>query len=74
MARYRELVEEVAERHPRVAVLDMAGWLDGRDDDDRLRPDGVHFTEDTSKEVAEWAAPEILRLYAEEGSVPASGR
>jgi peptidoglycan/LPS O-acetylase OafA/YrhL len=74
MARYRELVEQVAERHPRVAVLDLAGWLDGRDDDNRLRPDGVHFTEDTSKEVAEWAAPEILRLYAEEGSVPAPGR
>jgi lysophospholipase L1-like esterase len=74
MAAYRDLVEQVAARHDRVAVLDMAGWLDGRDDDNRLRPDGVHFTEDTSKEVAEWAAPEILRLYAEEGSVPAPGR
>jgi GDSL-like Lipase/Acylhydrolase family len=74
MARYRELVSEVAARHSRVAVLDLASWLDARDDDNRLRPDGVHFTEETSSEVAEWAAPEILRLYAEEGSVPAPGR
>jgi peptidoglycan/LPS O-acetylase OafA/YrhL len=74
MAAYRELVERVAARHDRVAVLDMAAWLHERDDDNRLRPDGVHFTEATSKEVAEWAAPEILRLYAEEGSVPAPGR
>jgi peptidoglycan/LPS O-acetylase OafA/YrhL len=74
MARYRELVEQVAEQHDRVAVLDLAGWLDGRDDDNRLRPDGVHFGNGTSKEVAEWLAPELLRLYAEEGSVPAPGR
>jgi peptidoglycan/LPS O-acetylase OafA/YrhL len=71
MARYRQIVAEVAARHPRVAVVDLAGWVAGRADDKRLRPDGVHFSEKTTVEVAgDWFAPELLRLYAFAGNPP----
>jgi hypothetical protein len=61
----------VAAKHRRVVVLDLAGYLATRSDDDTLRPDGVHFTEATGREVADaWLGPEILRLYAQEGGTP----
>jgi peptidoglycan/LPS O-acetylase OafA/YrhL len=66
MAAYRAIVEQVAAAHDRVAVVDLAGYLGSRDDDNRLRPDGVHFTDDTSREVADWLGPELVRLYTAE--------
>jgi peptidoglycan/LPS O-acetylase OafA/YrhL len=63
MARFRSLVAEVAARHPRAAVVDLAGFVAGRDDDAELRPDGVHFTDASSATVAAWLAPEIVRAY-----------
>lgn len=63
--RWREMVREYASVHPDVVVVDLAAWIDGNDDDDRLRPDGVHFTSETADEVAEWLAPEILRANRE---------
>ncbi|HEV7762975.1 MAG TPA: acyltransferase family protein [Acidimicrobiales bacterium] len=65
MARFRRLVGEVAARHPRVAVVDLAGFVAGRDDDAEMRPDGVHFTDASSATVAAWLAPEIVRAYDE---------
>ena len=62
-ARWRELVEEIAAANPDTIVIDLASWIHGRDDDRRLRPDGVHFSAETTEEVAEWLAPEILAEY-----------
>ncbi|HET6953256.1 MAG TPA: acyltransferase family protein [Acidimicrobiales bacterium] len=64
VARFRELEAEVAARHDRVEIVDLAGWIAAREDDGRLRPDGLHFTDTTTLEVAEWLAPEIVRLRA----------
>jgi lysophospholipase L1-like esterase len=63
MARFRALLDEVAASRDRVAVVDLHGHLAGRDDDRRLRPDGVHFTEATAEEVAGWLGPELARLH-----------
>ena len=63
-ARWREFLAEVAAADPAVIVVDLAGWVHAHPDDARLRPDGVHFTSDTAREVADWLAPEILGAYS----------
>jgi peptidoglycan/LPS O-acetylase OafA/YrhL len=65
MARFREIIDAVAARHPdRVRVVDLAGYLESRGDDDaRLRPDGIHFSADTASEVAEWLGPELAQMH-----------
>ncbi len=65
MARFRALLAEVGADNPRVRIVDLAGWVERRDDDDELRPDGVHFTPDTTGTVATWLAPELQRLHVE---------
>jgi hypothetical protein len=62
MARFREMIAEVAAAHENVGVVDLASYVDGRRDDHKLRPDGVHFTRDTTDTVAEWLGPEIERV------------
>jgi peptidoglycan/LPS O-acetylase OafA/YrhL len=72
MAAFRAIIDTVGARHAdRVAVVPLAEYLAGRDDDNELRPDGVHFTEETSHEVSTaFLGPEILRLYALKGGTP----
>ena len=65
MERFREILAEVADRTDGVVVLDLAGWLAQRTDERTLRPDGVHFTPATTGTVAEWLAPQLLRLHEE---------
>ncbi len=67
MARFREIIRSVAARHPdSVRIVDLAGYLEEhRADDARLRPDGVHFTAETTKEVAEWLGPELAAIHLE---------
>lgn len=65
-ARWRAVVKEVVAANPGAVVIDLATWIDDRDDDRRLRPDGVHFSFSTSAEVAEWLAPEILAKFREQ--------
>lgn len=62
MARFRRIEREVAAGFDRVQVVDLAGWLE-RHDDDRLRPDGVHFTDRTAIEVARWLGPRLVDAY-----------
>ncbi len=38
----------------------MAAWVDARDDDEWLRPDGVHFSSTSTLVVAEWLAPQLI--------------
>jgi hypothetical protein len=65
MDRVNEIMREVvAERSDVATILDMAAWLDSTGEDIRLRPDGVHFSDETTIEVAErWLGPELLRLH-----------
>lgn len=65
MARFREIIDEVADGDDRVRVLALDEWLDAQPDDARLRPDGVHFTDTSTLDVASWLGPQLVRLYTE---------
>ena len=64
MARFRAILAEIAAATADVEVLDLAGWINASGDDAGLRPDGVHFTPETTRTVAAWLAPELLALHA----------
>jgi peptidoglycan/LPS O-acetylase OafA/YrhL len=60
---FNKLLWDVAVEHPSMRLVDLAGHLrslPGGELDPDLRPDGVHFTVESSREVAEWLAPAIL--------------
>ncbi len=61
--RWREIVDEAEAANSAVVVVDLAAWVDDHPDDLRLRPDGVHFSYESTREVADWLAPEILAAY-----------
>jgi peptidoglycan/LPS O-acetylase OafA/YrhL len=67
MMRINELIRDaVAQRPEQATVVELASYLYERDDDTRLRPDGVHFSMETSVEVAyDWLGPELLDVYEE---------
>ncbi|MCB1004821.1 MAG: SGNH/GDSL hydrolase family protein, partial [Acidimicrobiales bacterium] len=67
MALWNQLLEEIAASRPTVTTVDLAGYVASRTDDARLRPDGIHFTDETALEVAEWLGPEVARVLAELG-------
>ncbi len=48
MDRLNEIIVDVASRYPRVAVIDLAGWVDDLPDDHDMRPDGVHFDDEAA--------------------------
>jgi len=52
--RINELVAELpAQRPDTVRVIDLSSWFESTGEQDRLRPDGMHFSEATSREVAD---------------------
>jgi len=63
MARFRQIVGEVADRTAHVAVADLNAYVQAQPNPWRLRPDGVHTSVDTAKEVGDWLGPEIVRLH-----------
>jgi peptidoglycan/LPS O-acetylase OafA/YrhL len=62
MDRLNQMIRELADEREGVVVVDLAAWVAGLPpgEDERLRPDGVHFELDLSVEVAEWLAPEVM--------------
>ncbi|HEY6531169.1 MAG TPA: acyltransferase family protein [Acidimicrobiales bacterium] len=62
--RWNELLRETADANPEAAfVVDLDGWLRsiGPDEDERLRLDGVHFSETTATEVARrWLLDQVI--------------
>lgn len=64
--RLNELIGEVVAERPGAAVVDFGGRFAAmsQDENDRLRPDGVHVDFAVSLEVAGWLAPEILEAAA----------
>jgi peptidoglycan/LPS O-acetylase OafA/YrhL/lysophospholipase L1-like esterase len=52
--RINELIDELpAQRPGAVRVVDLSGWFESTGDQERLRPDGMHFSATTSREVAD---------------------
>jgi peptidoglycan/LPS O-acetylase OafA/YrhL/lysophospholipase L1-like esterase len=62
---WRDMLRETAATDPSIVVVELAEFIDAHPDDLRLRPDGVHFSQETGAEVAEWLVPEILDLVGE---------
>ncbi len=62
--RLNELIDEAAALRPgKVTVLDWAAWLDSTGEDDRLRPDGVHLSLETTRDAADWLMPEVVAAW-----------
>ena len=65
MARLNELIAQVDAARPEMVELDLVAHLrslPGGEMDPALRPDGEHFSEEASADLAGWLAPEIIRL------------
>ncbi|HEV7757524.1 MAG TPA: hypothetical protein VGO78_00985, partial [Acidimicrobiales bacterium] len=62
MDRLNQMIRELADQREGVVVVDLAGWVESLPpgEDERLRPDGVHFELDESVEVADWLAPQVM--------------
>ena len=63
MRRLNELIAKVDAERDEMAVIDLAGHLrslPGGEMDPTLRPDGTHFSEDASVDLADWLAPAII--------------
>ncbi len=62
--RLNEIIGQVAADRPGVTVVDLAAWLAAQPGDivhnPDLRPDGVHFTPEASRDVAAWLGPAII--------------
>lgn len=66
MRRFNVLLRSAAASRPDVRIVDLAGLLAGEPGgelDARLRPDGVHFTKVTSREIAGRLGPLILAAH-----------
>ncbi len=68
MVRLNQLIAALPAARPgKVHVIDLAGWLASTGEDGRLRPDGVHFGPQESKEVAQrWLGPTIVTAYKDD--------
>jgi hypothetical protein len=63
MARLNQIIRAVAAAHPDMRVVDLNAYLaslPGGELDPALRPDGVHFTFDTTRQVAAWLGPAVV--------------
>jgi peptidoglycan/LPS O-acetylase OafA/YrhL len=77
MDRWNALVREAAAERPGTVVLDLPAHLaslPGGEMDPRLRPDGVHFTLDTTREVGGWLGPQLLEAMQGKVDLFADGR
>jgi peptidoglycan/LPS O-acetylase OafA/YrhL len=65
MDRLNELIRELPAKRPgKVAIVDLASWLDSTGDDVRLRPDGIHFHDSTTLEVSQrFVADAVISTY-----------
>jgi hypothetical protein len=64
MDRLNALLREIAGQRPGVVVVDLAGHLIADPSkpltNADLRPDGVHFTPEAARDVADWLGPAIV--------------
>jgi hypothetical protein len=63
MDRYNQIVREVATERPIVRVVELGAHLaslPGGELDNDLRPDGIHFSNETTKLIAPWIGEQVL--------------
>ncbi len=65
-AAFNALVERLPALRPgKVGVVDLATWMADKTNDTQLRPDGVHFTEGTARQVSsEYLAAAVMDAFA----------
>ncbi len=68
--RFNDLLRQLPALRPnRVRVIELADWLESTGEDERLRPDGVHFSDTTAYEVAErWLVDQLIEGYEQDWS------
>ena len=73
MRRFNELLRSAASSRPHVRLVDLAGLLaqePGGELDATVRPDGVHFTKATSREMANRLGPLIVAAATDLAAPP----
>jgi hypothetical protein len=73
MARLNEIMVEVAATRPRTRVLDLAGYMASRPQgalDLAERPDGIHWTPNSARELADWLGPQLVKVARDEPTDP----
>ena len=73
MARYRNMVAQVAASDDRVEVIRLDRWVTTRPDEPTLRPDGVHFSNTAAITAAKWLGPELVGVYERRSGRATSG-
>jgi peptidoglycan/LPS O-acetylase OafA/YrhL len=73
-----DMIRELADQREGVVVVDLAAWVESLPpgEDERLRPDGVHFELETAVDVADWLAPQVMAATLSErppGAPPVGG-
>jgi lysophospholipase L1-like esterase len=71
--RLNQIIREIADSHEGATVVDLQGYLaslPGGEMDERLRPDGVHFENDTAQEIANWLGPQLMHSLTLETPPP----
>ncbi len=74
--RLNQIIREICEQREGATVVDLQGYLaglPGGEMDPRLRPDGVHFENDSATEVAQWLGPQLMHALALETPPPIPG-
>ena len=62
MQRWRDITFDVAERHNEAITADLAAWIKTQDDE-VVRPDGVHFDRSSALNAASWLVPTVIDRY-----------
>ena len=66
--RLNQILAEAVSLRPSIATLiDLGSWLaeqPGGDLNTEARPDGLHYTDEYSRVISNWLAPEVLRVGA----------
>jgi hypothetical protein len=62
MQRWRDITVDVAERHDEAMTADLAAWIKTQDDE-VVRPDGVHFDLSSALVAASWLVPAVIDRY-----------
>ena len=73
--RYNTMIRELADREQGVVAVDLEAYTSSlsRDALHRLRDDGIHWTPEGSRVIAEWLGPQVVVSVSTERQLEAAG-